>query len=78
MSAPRHCPSSARSARCTRDALAADGASALVGSPYGAIAPVNDISTGLPLLQCLVLLRLQELWLARRHHERRQELPGRP
>lgn len=34
-----------------RDALAAGGASALAGSPYGAIAPVNDISTGLPLLQ---------------------------
>ena len=27
------------------------GAGALAGSPYGAIAPVNDISTGLPLLQ---------------------------
>jgi secreted PhoX family phosphatase len=34
-----------------RDALAAGGAGALVGSPYGAIAPMNDISTGLPLLQ---------------------------
>ncbi|WP_229448549.1 PhoX family phosphatase [Massilia sp. CF038] len=34
-----------------REASAADGATALVSSPYGPIAPVNDISTGLPLLQ---------------------------
>lgn len=32
-------------------ALASGGATALVDSPYGPIAPVNDLSTGLPLLQ---------------------------
>jgi secreted PhoX family phosphatase len=32
-------------------AAAANGASALVASPYGPIAPVNDLTTGLPLLQ---------------------------
>lgn len=32
-------------------ALAAGGTTALVDSPYGPIAPVNDLSTGLPLLQ---------------------------
>jgi uncharacterized protein len=35
----------------SRTALAAEGSTALVPSPYGAIAPVNDLSTGLPLLQ---------------------------
>ena len=34
-----------------REALAANGATALVDSPYGPIAPVNDLATGLPLLQ---------------------------
>ncbi|MFS2217195.1 PhoX family phosphatase [Telluria sp. Tellsp104] len=34
-----------------REALAAGGASALIDSPYGPIAPVNDLTTGLPLLQ---------------------------
>jgi uncharacterized protein len=34
-----------------REAAAANGATALAASPYGAIAPVNDITTGLPLLQ---------------------------
>jgi len=34
-----------------REALAAGGASNLVDSPYGPIAPVNDLTTGLPLLQ---------------------------
>lgn len=35
----------------SRAALAAGGATALVDSPYGPIAPVDDLSTGLPLLQ---------------------------
>ncbi len=35
----------------SQQALAADGATTLVDSPYGPIAPVNDLSTGLPLLQ---------------------------
>ncbi|WP_020656327.1 PhoX family protein [Massilia niastensis] len=35
----------------SQQALAANGATALVDSPYGPIAPVNDLSTGLPLLQ---------------------------
>jgi len=35
----------------TRQAQAANGATTLVASPYGPIAPVRDISTGLPLLQ---------------------------
>jgi len=35
----------------SQQALAANGATALVDSPYGPIAPVNDIATGLPLLQ---------------------------
>lgn len=35
----------------TAQANAADGVTALVASPYGAIAPTNDIATGLPLLQ---------------------------
>lgn len=34
-----------------REALAANGNTALVDSPYGPIAPVNDLATGLPLLQ---------------------------
>ena len=34
-----------------REALAANGATARVASPYGPIAPVNDMTTGLPLLQ---------------------------
>lgn len=34
-----------------REAAAANGTTALVDSPYGPIAPVNDLSTGLPLLQ---------------------------
>lgn len=34
-----------------REALAANGVTALVDSPYGPIAPVNDLTTGLPLLQ---------------------------
>ncbi len=35
----------------SQQALAANGATALVDSPYGPIAPANDITTGLPLLQ---------------------------
>lgn len=35
----------------SREVLAANGVTALVGSPYGPIAPVADLSTGLPLLQ---------------------------
>jgi secreted PhoX family phosphatase len=35
----------------SQQALAADGETALVDSPYGPIAPVNDMTTGLPLLQ---------------------------
>ena len=35
----------------SQQAHAANGATTLIPSPYGAIAPVNDISTGLPLLQ---------------------------
>jgi secreted PhoX family phosphatase len=35
----------------SQQALAANGSTTLIASPYGAIAPVNDISTGLPLLQ---------------------------
>lgn len=35
----------------SREAAAANGATALVASPYGPIAPVKDMSTGLPLLQ---------------------------
>ena len=31
-----------------RESLAAGGASALIDSPYGPIAPVNDLTTGLP------------------------------
>lgn len=34
-----------------RQAQAADGVTALVESPYGPIAPTNDMATGLPLLQ---------------------------
>ena len=34
-----------------REAAAANGVTALVDSPYGPIAPTNDLSTGLPLLQ---------------------------
>ncbi|MFC0251321.1 PhoX family protein [Massilia consociata] len=34
-----------------QQAMAANGATALVDSPYGPIAPVNDLTTGLPLLQ---------------------------
>lgn len=34
----------------TREAMAA-GTTARIASPYGAIAPVNDLTTGLPLLQ---------------------------
>lgn len=34
-----------------QQARAADGATTLVASPYGPIAPVKDLSTGLPLLQ---------------------------
>jgi secreted PhoX family phosphatase len=35
----------------SRQVLAANGATALIDSPYGPIAPVNDMTTGLPLLQ---------------------------
>lgn len=35
----------------TREALAAGTTTVRVASPYGPIAPVNDLSTGLPLLQ---------------------------
>jgi secreted PhoX family phosphatase len=35
----------------SQQALAANGATTLVDSPYGPIAPANDITTGLPLLQ---------------------------
>jgi secreted PhoX family phosphatase len=35
----------------SQQALAANGSTTLVASPYGPIAPVNDITTGLPLLQ---------------------------
>jgi secreted PhoX family phosphatase len=35
----------------SQQAHAANGSTTLITSPYGAIAPVNDISTGLPLLQ---------------------------
>lgn len=35
----------------SREALAAGGVTELAPSPYGPIAPVNDLSTGLPLLQ---------------------------
>lgn len=35
----------------SQQVLAANGSTALVTSPYGAIAPVNDMTTGLPLLQ---------------------------
>ena len=34
-----------------RQARAAGASTALVDSPYGPIAPVDDLSTGLPLLQ---------------------------
>ena len=34
-----------------RETLAAGGVSALIDSPYGTIAPANDLTTGLPLLQ---------------------------
>jgi hypothetical protein len=34
-----------------QQAVAANGATTLVASPYGPIAPVNDLTTGLPLLQ---------------------------
>lgn len=34
-----------------QQAMAANGSTTLVDSPYGPIAPVNDLSTGLPLLQ---------------------------
>jgi secreted PhoX family phosphatase len=34
-----------------QQALAANGSTALVSSPYGPIAPANDMTTGLPLLQ---------------------------
>jgi secreted PhoX family phosphatase len=34
-----------------RQALAANGATTLIDSPYGPIAPVKDMTTGLPLLQ---------------------------
>jgi secreted PhoX family phosphatase len=34
-----------------REASAANGTTTLIDSPYGPIAPVNDLSTGLPLLQ---------------------------
>lgn len=34
-----------------REAMAANGSTTLIPSPYGKIAPVNDLSTGLPLLQ---------------------------
>lgn len=35
----------------SQQARAANGATALIDSPYGPIAPVNDLTTGLPLLQ---------------------------
>ena len=35
----------------SQQALAANGSTALVTSPYGPIAPTNDMTTGLPLLQ---------------------------
>ena len=35
----------------SQQALAANGSTALVTSPYGPIAPANDMTTGLPLLQ---------------------------
>ena len=35
----------------SQQALAADGSTALVASPYGPLGPVNDMTTGLPLLQ---------------------------
>ena len=35
----------------SQQALAANGSTALVASPYGPIAPVKDMTTGLPLLQ---------------------------
>ncbi len=35
----------------SQQVLAADGATTLVASPYGPIAPTNDMTTGLPLLQ---------------------------
>jgi secreted PhoX family phosphatase len=35
----------------SQQALAANGSTALVASPYGPIAPANDLTTGLPLLQ---------------------------
>ena len=34
-----------------QQAMAASGSTALVDSPYGPIAPVADLTTGLPLLQ---------------------------
>lgn len=42
---------SAFSALQARQAFAGDGITALVGSPYGPIAPSSDLATGLPLLQ---------------------------
>ncbi|MFP5394355.1 MAG: alkaline phosphatase PhoX, partial [Gammaproteobacteria bacterium] len=38
-------------ALAAQQAHAANGATTLIDSPYGPIAPVNDLSTGLPLLQ---------------------------
>jgi secreted PhoX family phosphatase len=35
----------------SQQALAANGATTLISSPYGPIGPVNDMTTGLPLLQ---------------------------
>ena len=35
----------------SQQALASNGSTTLVDSPYGPIAPANDITTGLPLLQ---------------------------
>ena len=35
----------------SQQALAANGSTTLIASPYGPIAPVKDLSTGLPLLQ---------------------------
>ena len=35
----------------TQQTLAANGTTALIDSPYGPISPVNDMTTGLPLLQ---------------------------
>jgi secreted PhoX family phosphatase len=35
----------------TQQARAANGSTTLINSPYGLIAPVNDLTTGLPLLQ---------------------------